>query len=57
MIKLPNIIVHSTHKTGIKKARCFNDTSVMSDKHSVSCLCHPSELDKLPKITITRPEP
>ena len=57
MIKLPSVIVQSTHKTGMKRGWCFNDTAVMSDRPRISCLCHPSEIDKLPKITITRQKP
>ena len=47
-IFIPKIFVNGVHRFGKKKSLCFE----MEEENRFSCLCHPSDIEKLPSIMI-----
>ena len=47
-IYLPKVFVNGVHRFGKKKSLCFE----MEEEKQFSCLCHPSDIEKLPSVQI-----
>ena len=47
-IYLPKVFVNGVHRFGKKKNLCFK----LEEEMQYSCLCHPSDIEKLPSVQI-----
>ena len=47
-VYIPKIFVNGVHRYGKKKNLCFE----MEEEKRFSCLCHPSDIEKLPSVKL-----